>query len=116
MATDGRTERIFIPDRYKSRVSLPYGYRDAKFPLLIMALVGEFVQGNSWLPAYQNGFIVSSQNQKVMFVRKAGQIANCEYVRVSAGGLIFGWNALSLMLIDLGVYSSGCVPNTSEFT
>lgn len=28
----------------------------------------------------------------------------------AAGGLFFGWNALSLMIVELGNYSSGCLP------
>ncbi|KAK9804317.1 hypothetical protein WJX72_006375 [[Myrmecia] bisecta] len=53
-------------------VALPYGYKDARIALLVMAVAGEFAQG----------------------------------------GLMFGWNAMALMLKDTGNFNRGCPPLT----
>ena len=79
---------------------LPPGCRDGKLALLIVSVLGEFMQGASAPPL-------------------AGWPLNClpthsptpldRLLRCSpTGGLLFGWPSLSGMLQDLGNYAEGC--------
>lgn len=68
-------------------------YRDCKIPLLIMAVLGEFSQGQPTGAAPLHHFThlwqLTPSNDAV-------------------GGLMFGWNALALILKGQNIYSTGC--------
>lgn len=99
---------------------LPAGWTDAKYGLLAFAFVGELVQGEE------------EQEKKAMLVKEKDAMKTAVSMekrpsrpRLSltsfpfpsqptppspshSGGLIFGWNALALMLKAQGVYAEGC--------
>ena len=73
------------------------GYTNAKYLLLGMACTGDFLQG---------AMIASGVFQQSRVF--AEYVPSTSVACARAGGLVFGWNALALMLKDLGNYSEGC--------
>lgn len=109
------------------RLALPYGFKDAKVILLVQAIIGEFLQGK--FCQYTQRSIVEAQAVGTSCFRSWQTSCNlcwggifacigslyppvgtvgytCNIMH--AGGLIFGWNALALMLKAQGNYNRNC--------
>jgi hypothetical protein len=87
-------------------LDLPYGFKDARVVLLTLAIVGEFLQG---VPAASEVPCWASCRPSVN--PQLASSRSCPYRRCNlAGGLIFGWNALAIMLKAQGNYDGQCPP------
>lgn len=80
-----------------NKLVLPYGFKDAKVLLLAQSIVGEFLQGETAI-AHRCNCCCSCMH---------AFLSDVQQCRV-AGGLIFGWNALAIMLKQQGNYTRNC--------
>ena len=88
----------------QSGLDLPYGFKDARVVLLTQAIIGEFFQGMPLPvrgPALHHALGCCSPFDVVYCIHRCTG---------TAGGLIFGWNALAIMLKDQGNYNANCPP------
>jgi hypothetical protein len=87
-------------------VVLPAGFKaDARYAIMCVAVLGEFLQGT--LPSHDAFF--SSHHPRS--TPRCAPLKLTDYLPFPpSGGLFFGWNALSIMIVDLGNYSEGCYP------
>ncbi len=82
-------------------LALPYGFKDAKVVLLVQSIIGDFLQGEEHPEKHPHLQPVCTCPFKCK--------PNVNYTTLlCTGGLIFGWNALALMLKQQGNYNRNC--------
>ena len=80
-------------------------YRDARWVLLAVGVLGDLAFGR--IPSPQ-----PAHKMTYACMTTAVQAISSEIINAlrGPGGLIFGWNGLSLMLKQQGDYTEGCTP------